>query len=98
MTVEGYKTVDKEQFKDTSTKRVIILAHVDDIPENYHNISIILEKLNIHQLYMEYKLVSDLKLYNILLGLTSCSFLKQGLTTTTRTKKLCPLVRPRWLP
>jgi hypothetical protein len=71
-------TVDDEDdedttVKDTSTRRVIILAHVDDIPETYANMSKILEKLNIHNLYQDYHLVSDLKLYNIILGLTACS-------------------------
>ena len=63
MTVDAEKNEETEHFKDTSTKRVLILAHVDDIPENYHNISIILEKSKIHQLYLDYKMVSDLKLY-----------------------------------
>ena len=66
-------SVDKiKTFKDTSPKNVIILAHVDDIPENYENVSIILTKLNIQNLYQEYQLVADLKLYNIILGLTTC--------------------------
>ena len=57
---------DQAKFKDTSTQKVIILAHVDDVPETYLNVSKILDKLNIHNLYVEYKLVSDLKLYNIM--------------------------------
>jgi len=80
LTVDGLeKETDDESltkginFKETSTKKVIILAHVDDIPETYENISKILSKLNIHNLYLEYKLVADLKLYNIILGLTTCS-------------------------
>ena len=57
---------DQAKFKDTSTQKVIILAHMDDVPETYLNVSKILDKLNIHNLYLEYKLVSDLKLYNIM--------------------------------
>ena len=34
--------------KDTSTKRAIIIAFVDDIPETYDNLSIILDKLKVH--------------------------------------------------
>ena len=58
--------------KDTSTKRAIILAFVDDIPENYCNISIILDKLKVHLIKHHHKFVSDLKLGNIVLGLMEC--------------------------
>ena len=58
--------------KDTSTKRAIIIAFVDDIPENYCNLSIILDKLKVHLLKHHHKFVSDLKLGNIVLGLMEC--------------------------
>ena len=47
-------------------------SHVDDIPENYRNLSIIHNKLKIHLIPHHYKIVSDLKLYNIILGLMEC--------------------------
>ena len=37
---------DNSKFKDTSTEKVIILAHVDDVPETYQNVAKILDKLN----------------------------------------------------
>ena len=58
--------------KDTSTKRAIIIAFVDDIPENYCNLSIILDKLKVHLIKYHHKFVSDLKLGNIVLGLMEC--------------------------
>ena len=58
--------------KDTSIKRAIIIAFVDDIPENYCNISIILDKLEVHLIKHHHKFVSDLKLGNIVLGLMEC--------------------------
>ena len=58
--------------KDTSTKRAIIIAFVDDIPETYDNLSIILDKLKVHLIKYNHKFVSDLKLGNILLGLMEC--------------------------
>ena len=58
--------------KDTSIKRAIIIAFVDDIPENYCNISIILDKLKVHLIKHHHKFVSDLKLGNIVLGLMEC--------------------------
>ena len=63
--------IDKT-VKDASTKRAIIIAFVDDIPEKYHNLSIILNKLRIHLIPHHYKIISDLKLYNIILGLMEC--------------------------
>lgn len=48
-------------------------THVDDIPETSTNMSMILEKLDIHNLYQKYEIISDLKLDNIIPGLTSCS-------------------------
>ena len=62
----------EKTVKDTSTKRGIIIAFVDDIPENYRNLSIIHNKLKIHLIPHHYKIVSDLKLYNIILGLMEC--------------------------
>ena len=63
----------EKTVKDSSTKRAIILAFVDDIPENYRNLSIIHNKLNVHLISHHYKIISDLKLYNIILGLMECS-------------------------
>ncbi len=54
----------EKTVKDTSTKRGIIIAFVDDIPENYRNLSIIHNKLKIHLIPHHYKIVSDLKLYS----------------------------------
>ena len=62
----------EKTVKDASTKRAIIIAFVDDIPETYQNLSIIHNKLNIHLIPHHYKVVSDLKLYNIILGLMEC--------------------------
>ena len=62
----------EKTVKDASTKRAIIIAFVDDIPENYRNLSIIHNKLKIHLIPHHYKIVSDLKLYNIILGLMEC--------------------------
>ena len=63
---------EEKATKDTSTKRAIILAYVDDIPENHSNLSIILNKLQVHMLFYHHSIVGDLKLYNIILGLMEC--------------------------
>ena len=63
---------EEKATKDTSTKRAIILAYVDDIPENHSNLSIILNKLQVHMMSYHHSIVGDLKLYNIILGLMEC--------------------------
>ena len=58
--------------KDTSTKRAIILAYVDNIPETHFNLSKILNNLKVHMVKYHHTIVGDLKLYNIILGLMEC--------------------------
>ena len=63
---------ESKATKDTSTKRAMILAYVDDIPETHFNLSTILNKLKIHMLRYHHSIIGDLKLYNIILGLMEC--------------------------
>ena len=63
---------EEKATKDTSTKRAIILAYVDDIPETHFNLSKILNNLKIHMMKYHHSIVGDLKLYNIILGLMEC--------------------------
>ena len=63
----------KIKYKPSGTHRSIIVARVDSIPENYHNLRTILDTLNLPELSQNFKIVSDLKVINILLGLQSCS-------------------------
>ena len=63
----------KIKYKSTGTQRSIIVARVDSIPENYHNLKTILDTLNLPELSQNCKIVSDLKVINILLVLQSCS-------------------------
>ena len=63
---------EEKATKDTSTKQAIILAYVDDIPENHFNLSKILNKLQVHMMSYHHSIVGDLKLYNIILGLMEC--------------------------
>ena len=58
--------------KDTSTKRAMILAYVDNIPETHFNLSKILNSLKVHMMKYHHTIVGDLKLYNIILGLMEC--------------------------
>lgn len=54
---------------DGSVKRVIILALVPDIPENYRNILNIWIKLGLDKMDLPFVITADLKLSNIMLGL-----------------------------
>ena len=51
--------------KDTSTKRAIILAYVDNIPETHFNLSKILNNLKVHMVKYHHTIVGDLKLYSL---------------------------------
>ena len=63
---------EAKDTKDTSTKRAIILAYVDDVPETHFNLSKILNSLKVHMMKYHHTIVGDLKLYNIILGLMEC--------------------------
>ena len=50
-------------FKLTGRKKIIILASAPNVPENYNNCSIILNKVDINTI--AYTFTGDLKIYNI---------------------------------
>ena len=52
---------------------VVIIARVDSIPENHHNLRVLLNALNLPSLSKIPRIVCDLKVMNILLGIQSCS-------------------------
>ena len=60
--------ISLNEFKPTGQRRVLILAKADEVPENRHNIEIILTALNLPDVANEFQLVCDLKLTNIILG------------------------------
>ena len=53
----------------TGVNRVILLAYVEDLQETWHNLRIVLELLQLDGL--SYRLAADMKLINILLGISS---------------------------
>ena len=60
-----------QQYKLTGRKKIMILASAPKVPENYHNCSIIINKVDINS--VAYRFTGDLKIYNILGGLMSAS-------------------------
>lgn len=62
-------------FKPTGSKRVLVLAKADSIPENRYNIEVLWNSLNLNDVQLDFQLVCDLKLTNIILGIQSCTSL-----------------------
>ena len=62
----------KGSFKDTSVKRTLILAAVENIKETHENIQLILSQIKNFD-RIKYYICSDLKLINIISGISSCS-------------------------
>ena len=62
-----------QRFRATGQKRVFLLAQADGVPENKHNMEILLDSLNLPLISQDYQTVCDLKLINILLGLQTCT-------------------------
>ena len=62
-------------FKNSGVKKVLILAIVPDIPENYWNLKKLWIESGIHRIKQKFVIATDLKLCNILLGLMSQSSL-----------------------
>jgi hypothetical protein len=68
LTIHDYERTDKKNysFKEKSHHKILIPALVTEIPEKYHNIEVILKALQFDELRQKYKIVADLKLYNVL--------------------------------
>ena len=62
-------------FKVTGSKRVLVLAKADSIPENRYNIEVLWNSLNLNDVQLDFQLVCDSKLTNIILGIQSCTLL-----------------------
>ena len=60
-----------QKYKDTGVNKIIILGIVEKTPESYINCKLILDKAQIHE--TSYIMTGDLKIYLIILHLTSSS-------------------------
>ena len=56
---------DKSDFNNRGSKRVLLLAKADGVPETYHNIKILLDSLDLPSLSEDFQIVCDLKIINI---------------------------------
>ena len=64
-----------DELMSTSSKRVLVLAKVDGVPETRHNIELMLNEMNLQDLGDNFQVVCDLKMMNILLGIQSSTSL-----------------------
>ena len=62
--------VASDGYKQTGTKHSLLLLLARGVPENYHNLSLLLKKLNLRKFKFSYKFVGDYKLLAIILGLS----------------------------
>ena len=69
----GYGKRLDEKFKDSGVKKIINLAIVPDVQENYANLKRLWLEAGIDKITRSYTIATDLKLCNILLGIMSQS-------------------------
>ena len=65
----GSESEEVKKIKPNSVKELLLLAIVNDIPENYYNLSILWERLDLNSL--KKFIATDLKLANVVLGIQS---------------------------
>ena len=64
---------EKNRYKSTGVKRTLVVARVDQVPECYENLEIVMNRLKLKRLSKQFALVCDVKLIDILVGLQGCS-------------------------
>ena len=70
---ENENTLDNYNY--TGKNRVLTLCKADGVPETRQNVEKLLGTLNLSEARREIKIVSDLKLVNIMAGIQSCTSL-----------------------
>ena len=69
--IDQTKNYKLEKLKPTGYPRLLIPAKVRDIPENTHNLRVIFDEMKINEVSKKYKIIGDLKIYNLLMGMQS---------------------------
>ena len=67
----GYGKRPDEKFKDSGVKKIMVIAIVSDVQENYVNVKRLWMEAGIDMLERKFTIATDLKLCNILLCLMS---------------------------
>ena len=63
----------RNRSKSTGCKRCLVVARVDNVPENRANVKVLVDKLNLPDLQKDFKIVADIKLIDIMTGIQSTS-------------------------
>lgn len=66
--IDQTKNYKLEKLKPTGFGKILIPAKVRDIPESTHNLRVIFDEIKINELSKKYKIIGDLKVYNLLMG------------------------------
>ena len=69
--IDQTKNYKLEKLKPTGYPRLLIPAKVRDIPENTHNLRVIFDEMKINEVSKKYKIIGDLKIYNLRMGMQS---------------------------
>ena len=67
--VSGSKVGLSKKFKDSGVKKVLLVATVPNVPENYQNVKKLWLNRGLQNLDRRFTIATDLKLCNILLGM-----------------------------
>ena len=62
-----------DSYKPTGKNRVLVVGKVDGVPENRHNVELLLDSLKLPELNQEIEVVCDLKLVAIIIGIQTSS-------------------------
>ena len=69
--IDQTKNYKLQKHKPTGFPKLLIPAKVKDIPESTHNLRIIFDEIKINKVSRKYKMIGDLKVCNMLLGMQS---------------------------
>ena len=69
--IDQNKNYKLQKHKPTGFTKLQLAAKVKDIPESTHNLKLIFDEIRINQVSRKFKMIGDLKIYNMLLGMQS---------------------------
>ena len=62
------KKSTQKKFRDSGVKRLIILGLIEDAPETYHNVKLLMDLCGVNSLSFAVSFCCDLKMSNIACG------------------------------
>ena len=83
-----------QKHKPTGFTKLQLAAKVKDIPESTHNLKLIFDEIRINQVSRKFKMIGDLKIYNMLLGMQSSG----SIHPYRSTRDICPIIGTIFVP